>query len=158
MTKTGRSWRSLSRCRASSLWSQRLEAPMKSACGLAVVASLLFVPTPAGAEWGCVLYQHRDFGGAYWVMVRNSFMQMGGGEPMGGTNLVGYYRPDWNDQVSSFSVNRSRGCQLTLWQHAGTWGYGATFGPTSSSYSYVGSSWNDQASWAHCYCRGAPLH
>ena len=31
-------------------------------------------------------------------------MQMGGSEPMGHTQLIGYYRPDWNDHISSFSV------------------------------------------------------
>jgi syncollin len=128
---------------------------MRLAFGMVVIASFL-IPMPAGADTGCILYQHRDYGGAYWYMARNSFMQMGGGEPMGATGMIDYYRPDWNDHVSSFRVVGPR-CTMTLYQHAGTWGYGARF-RSSRSYLYVGSSWNDQASWAVCSCIGPPQH
>jgi hypothetical protein len=109
---------------------------------------------PVGAQADCTIYQHRDYGGVHWQMERNSFMQMGGGEEIGasvshGTAPTSYYRPDWNDQVSSFRV--SGGCTIVLYQHAGTWGYGATF-RSNRSYRYVGDRWNDQASWAECNC------
>jgi hypothetical protein len=126
----------------------------RTVAGVAVVA--LLIPMPAAAETGCILYQHRDYGGAHWHMARNSFMQMGGGEPIGATGMIDYYRRDWNDQVSSFRVVGHR-CTLTLYEHAGTWGYGATFRSTVS-YKYVGSRWNDKASWAVCSCIGAPRH
>jgi syncollin len=123
-----------------------LEEVMRSALGLAMAALLLQVP--ANAQTGCILYQHSDYGGAHWSMAQNSFVQMGG-EGVSHNNLTSYYRPDWNDQVSSFKV--MPGCQLTLWEHASTWGYGARFRSTRS-YKYVGSRWNDKASWALCRC------
>jgi syncollin len=91
---------------------------------------------------------NRMHSGAHWSMAQNSFVQMGG-EGVSHNNLTSYYRPDWNDQVSSFKV--MPGCQLTLWEHASTWGYGARFRSTRS-YKYVGSRWNDKASWALCRC------
>jgi hypothetical protein len=131
-----------------------LEGAMRSM--FAMVAGSLLISMPAVADTGCILYQHRDFAGSYWYMARNSFMQMGGGEPVGATGMIAYYQPGWNDQVSSFRVLGPR-CTLTLYQHAGSWGYGATFRSTVS-YSYVGSKWNDQASWAECSCIGPPTH
>jgi syncollin len=130
---------------------------MRSRLAVIVTASLL-ISVPASAETGCALFQHRDYAasGAYWYMARNSFMQMGG-KPVGATGYIAYYQPSWNDQVSSFQVNGGRGCTLTLYQHAGSWGYGSTF-RSNRSYLYVGSSWNDQASWAECACSGPPQH
>ncbi len=107
--------------------------------------------TASAAEAGCSVYQHRDYGGARWGLGSRDELQMGGGEPMGktGDGRI-YYQPSWNDQVSSLKV--TPGCTLTLWQHAGTSGGGATF-TANKNYKYVGSSWNDQASWAYCYCQ-----
>lgn len=128
---------------------------MRSAFGV-VIAALCLTPIPAAAEWGCALFQHRDYKGSYWYMDRNSFMQMCC-KPVGATGMIRYYQPSWNDQVSSFQVRPGSACTLTLWQHGGTWGYGARF-RANVSYSYVGDSWNDQASWAECNCIGPPPH
>jgi syncollin len=130
---------------------------MKAILSMVVVASLL-IPVAANAERGCSVFEHRDYEGAQWRMARDSFMQMGGSEPMGATGMIGYYVPRWNDKISSFTVRSHRGCKLTLFQHAGTWGYGQQLGPQSRSSSYVGRLWNDQASWVVCSCRGSPLH
>ena len=139
-----------------------MRAALSIALGIALSIALglamatLLMPLAAKAETGCILYQHRDYGGAHWAMARNSFMQMGGGEEIGATHMINYYRPDWNDQVSSFKVVGPR-CTLTLYEHAGTWGYGHTF-KSNVSYRYVGDRWNDKASWAVCSCIGAPSH
>jgi|RhiMetdeSRZDD1v2_1073273.scaffolds.fasta_scaffold331927_1 hypothetical protein len=127
---------------------------MRAALG--VVLAALLIPLAADArETGCILYEHRDFGGVYWEMERNSYMQMGGGEPIGvavshGESPIGYYEPSWNDHVSSFDVV-GPGCTLILYEHAGGWGDGATF-TSDVGYTYVGDAWNDQASWADCNC------
>lgn len=114
----------------------------------AALISALLYGVPAWA--GCTVYEHRDYGGAHWGLGSFDELQMGGGEPMGKTGEGRiFYRTDWNDKISSFRV--TPGCHITLWQHAGTTGNGATF-EASRSYSYVGSRWNDQASWAYCYC------
>jgi hypothetical protein len=116
------------------------------------VTTILGIALSSVSAWAnCTVYQHRDYGGAHWTLGSQDELQMGGGEPMGKTGGGRInYRPDWNDQISSFRV--TQGCTITLWQHAGTSGYGARF-RSSSSYSYVGGSWNDQASWAYCSCR-----
>ena len=116
------------------------------------VTTILGVAFSSVSAWAnCTVYQHRDYGGAHWTLGSQDELQMGGGEPMGKTGGGRInYRPDWNDQISSFRV--TQGCTITLWQHAGTSGYGARF-RSSSSYNYVGGSWNDQASWAYCSCR-----
>ena len=111
--------------------------------------SLALGCAPAWA--GCTVYQHRDYGGAHWGLGNADELQMGGGEPIGKTGGGRiYYQPSWNDQISSFKV--SQGCSITLWQHAGTHGYGHTF-KASKSYNYVGDGWNDQASWVYCSCQ-----
>ena len=128
---------------------------MRRAGHFALAAVILgaSVAFAAPASAGCTVYQHRDYGGAHWGLGNDDELQMGG-EPMGKTTSDGpggqiYFRPDWNDQISSFKV--TKGCRITLWQHAGTRGGGATF-KASKSYSYVGDNWNDQASWAYCGC------
>ena len=120
-----------------------------------LLASLLLCAGTLPAQATCTVYQHRDYGGAHWTLGPADEMQMGGGEPIAKQTYDGpnigqiYYRPDWNDQISSFKV--TGGCNLTLWQHASTQGYGPTF-KSSTSYRYVGDRWNDQASWAFCDC------
>lgn len=108
------------------------------------------------AEARCVVYQHRDFKGASFALNDGDSLQMGGercgrsvsdGSPRGQIR----YNSSWNDQVSSFKV--SPGCQITLWQHVkGCGGSGAHF-KSDSSYSYVGSKWNDITSWVDCWCK-----
>ena len=40
--------------------------------------------------------------------------------------------------------------KIVLWQHAGSWGYGASFVRSETEVRYVGSQWNDEASWVDC--------
>jgi hypothetical protein len=117
------------------------------------VASLSILPSAVNA--GCILYQHRDYGGAHWTLDHFERMRMVRGENLGcTTNGHGggcestIHQPSWNDQVSSFKV--TPGCTLTLWQHIDE--QGARF-RSSKSYRYVGSGWNDEASEALCMCR-----
>lgn len=121
------------------------------------VAAALFATVGATAALAtCTLYQHRDYGGSRWTLHSGDRMIMTRGESIG-TTTNGHcpscetrtlYRPDWNDQVSSFQV--APGCVLTLWEHANQ--RGARF-RTDRSYRYVGSRWNDEASEAFCTCR-----
>jgi hypothetical protein len=127
---------------------------MRSRLGVIVMASLL-ISVPASVEIGCIVFQDRDHRGSQWWMERNSFMQMGGREPVGATGMIAHYRPDWNDQVSSLRV-LGGGCTLTLYEHAGTWGYGAQLRSEFSRTSL--GKWNDRASWAVCSCIGPPQH
>jgi hypothetical protein len=113
------------------------------------LALLTLLPAGAQAQSGCIVYQHRDFGGAHWQMQPNSFMQMGG-EPIGISRTKGYYRPDWNDQISSFKV--FGGCTITLWEHVGRTGGAGHHFRSNRSYSYVGGAWNDKTSWVDCNC------
>jgi len=108
------------------------------------------------SQAGCRIFQHRDFGGSGYTLGHLDRMKMVRGESLGcTTNGNGggcestLYKPSWNDQVSSFKV--TSGCTLTLWQHVNEGG--ARF-RSSRSYSYVGDSWNDEASEALCICRG----
>jgi hypothetical protein len=134
---------------------------MRAALG--VVLAALLIPLAVDArETGCILYEHRDFGGVYWEMERNSYMQMGDAEPCGrsvshGEPPILYWEPSWNDHVSSFDVV-GLGCTLILYVHSGVGegdvcadAYGVTF-TSDVGYLYVGDAWNDQASWASCDC------
>jgi syncollin len=120
-------------------------------CTLAV--GIAFVPVAAQA--GCRIFQHRDYGGSGYTLNHLERMKMVRGESLGcTTNGHGggcestIYNASWNDQLSSFKV--TQGCTLTLWQHVNAGG--ARF-RSSTSYKYVGDSWNDQASEALCMCR-----
>jgi hypothetical protein len=109
---------------------------MRSRLGVIVMASLL-ISVPASAEIGCIVFQDRDH------------------ESQWGPGMIAHYRPDWNDQVSSLRV-LGGGCTLTLYEHAGTWGYGAQLRSEFSRTSL--GKWNDRASWAVCSCIGPPQH
>ena len=120
---------------------------------LAAAAVLL---SPAAANAGCTLYQHRDYGGSHWSLSDFERMVMTNGESLGcTTNGHGggcestTYEPSWNDQVSSFRV--SQGCTLSLWVDVNEGG--ARF-RSDTSYKYVGGRWNDKASEALCMCNG----
>lgn len=122
----------------------------RSLLAMAVVA----ITVPSTAYAACTLYQHRDYGGSRYALGAGDKMRMVNGETTCWTVSHGrggactYYEPSWNDQLSSFKVRS--GCTLTLWQHINR--QGARF-RSSSSYRYVGSGWNDQASEASCTCR-----
>jgi syncollin len=120
-----------------------------------LAAAILCTVSASTALATCTLYQHRDYGGAYWILHHNDRMIMARGESIG-TTTNGHcpscdsrtlYRPDWNDHVSSFRV--SGGCTLTMWEHIDQ--RGARF-RSNRSYRYVGSGWNDRASEAFCSC------
>ena len=124
-------------------------------CAALAVALLPALAVAAAAN--CTVYQHRDYGGAHWYIRDGAYLAGVGAIP----NLGCYgcpevhYRPDWNDQISSFKVGP--GCTIMLWQHVDgsrspPRGHGATF-RSSRSVSFVGGRWNDQASLVHCRCR-----
>jgi hypothetical protein len=103
------------------------------------------------AHAGCTVYQHRDFSGAHFELGGGDSLQMGGPD-IGSNFRTYYYRPKWNDQISSFKVTAD--CTITLWEHAGDrGGYGAKFVRSGRNVSYVGSNWDDQASAVDCTCR-----
>jgi len=102
------------------------------------------------AQAGCVVYKDRDFAGASFTLRSGESLQLGGAE-IGSNSRTYYYRPKWNDQVSSFTVTAD--CKITLWEHAGvTGGTGASFVRSGKRVSYVGSGWNDKTSWVDCTC------
>jgi hypothetical protein len=107
----------------------------------------------------CRVFQHRDYGGASWGLrageILAALRDPGINQTCSHANCTIYWRPDWNDHVSSFRVKK--GCTITLWQHVDgsripPRGYGAYF-RSNRSYRYVGSRWNDQASLVQCRCR-----
>jgi len=110
------------------------------------------------AAQDCRVYQHRDYGGASWGLLSGELLagiNSNIGQSCSHVNCTIYWRPDWNDHISSFRVRR--GCTITLWQHIDgsrvpPRGYGAHF-RSNRSYRYVGSRWNDQTSLVECRCR-----
>lgn len=119
---------------------------------------LAALASPASAF--CTIYEHENFGGAYWefgdgdrlVMIDDPACFEDDGAWVC-TTTNGHdadptmYDSSWNDVVSSFQVGRY--CTITLWEHID--GQGAYF-RTHRSYSYVGDDWNDEASEAVCTC------
>lgn len=115
----------------------------------AAVVSAALNCTPAAA--GCVIYEHRDLKGASYALNSRESLQMGGDE-LGSNSWTIYYDTSWNDEVSSFKV--TSGCTITLWQHVGTsGGAGARFVRSGKVVWFMGSDWNDEASWVDCSCR-----
>lgn len=119
----------------------------------AIIVAILAIQ-PVAAFANCTLYQHRDFGGARFVLGNGDTLFMknnpnpGIGTTTNGHGYEVFYNRSWNDQVSSFKV--SAGCTLTLWKNHD---YKGDRWATSQSYKYVGSRWNDEASTAQCLCR-----
>lgn len=103
----------------------------------------------------CTLYEHRDYGGAHYVLGNGTVMYMiqnpdpGIGVSDGIHNFI--YEPSWNDKLSSFKVQG--GCTLTLWEHVNHGGHHFT---SNRSYTWVGDGWNDKTSQADCSCPGLP--
>jgi syncollin len=113
-----------------------------------VAASAAILALWSTAQAGCTVYQHRDYGGSSWSLDHNGTLQMAGERQCHSQYGCNDYEPSWNDQISSFRVDG--GCVIELWQH--THRGGAKFN-ADKSYKYVGSRWNDQASWVECYCQ-----
>jgi syncollin len=117
-----------------------------------VAASIVVQVAPALA--GCTLYEDRDYRGARWRLGAGDWLMGACSEDQGSTSGgKGYCRPDWNDQISSYKVTSD--CQVILSQHVVRGrGGGAEFSRGFGvSVKYVGTSWNDQASWAECVCQ-----
>ena len=120
-----------------------------------VIFTVALFFTPAIAVGNCILYEHRDYGGAHFTLYDNDRLIMVQGESIGtttnghGPSSRTLYRAPWNDVVSSFRV--TDGCVLTLWEHIDE--EGARW-RTNKSYRYVGDGWNDEASEALCTCPG----
>ena len=110
-----------------------------------------FILVPIIANAGCKIFEHRDYGGAWYNLKNGERMIMVDGNnciSSDGRNCGPIYYPEWNDDVSSFKV--TRGCTITLWEHIHQ---GGAHFRSSKSYSYVGDSWNDKASEALCECQ-----
>lgn len=131
----------------------KLRNSKSMAAVLLLAAGAMSFTAPAFA--GCTVFQHRDYGGSHWGLDGNEWLMMGACEESVGSTSGGngYCQRDWNDQISSYRV--SSGCKIRLWVDAGDYNpAGARFSrPFGTSVSYVGDSWNDQASWAECTCR-----
>jgi hypothetical protein len=122
---------------------------MKITFAATVLACVVLNCAPAAA--GCVVYEHRDFQGASWPLDSGESLQMGGAE-LGSNFRTIYYETSWNDAVSSFSVTSD--CRITLWEHVGSsGGAGHKYVRSGKNVWYVGSAWNDVASWVDCTCR-----
>lgn len=130
---------------------------MKSRMLIVALIAASFASIPARADSAdCTVFQHRDYRGSYWHLSRGDILAgVNDPDPGVGVNVTIYWRPDWNDQISSFRV--APGCTITLWEHINQTGkpprgYGAQF-RTYKSYKYIGGSWNDKASMVTCGCR-----
>jgi len=122
------------------------------ASGVFVVVALAILSAPVAAyAAGCTVYQHRDYEGPSYHLNHNEEMVMTRRPELGVSTSHGprtYYTPSWNDKVSSFKV--TTGCTITLYQHINREG---SSWEATTSYRYVGKSWNDQTSQVTCYCR-----
>lgn len=116
--------------------------------------ALAITVTATSAHANCRIFQHRDYGGAGFTLRDGDRMKMVNGEDLGCSQSHGgscgstYFRPAWNDQVSSFKL--APGCRIYLYQHVNKGGARMI---RDVSLIYVGSAWNDQASEAYCTCR-----
>lgn len=125
---------------------------MKRRIAAALIAVIAMQPVAAFAQ--CTLYQHRDYGGARFVLGNGDTLFMknnpnpGLGSTTNGHGDETYYNKSWNDEVSSFKL--SPGCTIALWKNHDRKGDRWS---TDKSYKYVGSKWNDEASTAQCTCR-----
>ena len=106
---------------------------------LKAAASLLFLLTCVGSAsaqypygggprfYGCVAFEHADFGGRQLPIRANS--------------SIGYMPGFWNDRISSFTC--SPGCEITTFEHANFGGRRQSWG---GSVPFVGRGWNDRIS------------
>ena len=119
----------------------------------AVLFTVAVLFTPAIAEAGCTIFEHRDYGGAKFTLQDNDRLVMVQGESIGvttnghGGSSRTLYRAAWNDHLSSFQV--TQGCTITLWEHIDQ---GGARWRTYKSYKYVGDAWNDEVSEVLCTC------
>lgn len=123
-----------------------------------IATGLSLAALPLAAQ-DCTVYEHRDYGGAKRGIdageVLAGLEDPGIGQSCSHSNCTIYWRPNWNDEISSFRVRK--GCTITLSEHIDGGripprGYGGHF-RSSKSYRYVGDRWNDEASLVECSCR-----
>ena len=111
-----------------------------SLASLLLMAACSAVMASASAK--CLLYEHRDFAGEVLVLQDNEHAKMVDNRGDGY-----YYRPDWNDRISSYKV--SANCTLYMWQHVDGQGWKLT---RTGQMDYIGDRRNDEVSEAFCSC------
>ncbi len=89
-------------------------------------------PEPAPRFFGCVVFEHANFGGARLPVRPGQFSFVGEG---------------WNDRISS--IQCTPGCRMIAYEHANFGGARQGFGTTG----FVGQFWNDRISSAEVACR-----
>ena len=113
---------------------------------------MVSVATEARAA-DCTVYQHRDYGGAYWYLNDLESLIAVDDSAVGMSGLVGiHYRPDWNDTISSFRL--APACMLRTYEHFKSFpdNGGGMYREWNASMKYVGGAWNDKITVAKCIC------
>ncbi len=105
-----------------------------------LLAATLAATTPLSAK--CRLYEDRNFGGQILVLEENEHAKMIRNRGDGY-----YYRPDWNDRISSYKM--SANCTLFMWEHVDGKGWKLT---RTGQLDYIGDKRNDKVSEAKCSC------
>lgn len=100
----------------------------------ALLALFAFAHTAQAGDICAVLFQHKDYGGANYVVYNED----------ANASYVGDW---WNDKISSVSVMPN--CSLTLFEHDYFSGAHVVY---RGYVDYVGRWWNDRASSYTCYC------
>lgn len=116
-----------------------MNAKFSLASVLLTVASLGTI-TSASAK--CILYEHRDFAGQSLFLQPNEHAKMIENRGDGY-----YYRPDWNDRISSYKVGAN--CTLFMWEHVDGRGWKLT---RTGQLNYIGDRRNEKVSEAQCSC------
>lgn len=114
--------------------------------GKSSLASTLLIAATFGTTTSvsarCLLYEHRDFAGDLLVLKDNEHAKMVVNRGDGY-----YYRPDWNDRISSYKF--SANCRLFMWEHVDGKGWKLT---RTGQMDYIGDRRNDEVSEAQCAC------
>lgn len=122
-----------------------------------LVVCILLAANSASAELStgyrkayCRLWEHRDMQGARMVMPNGDRVSFADRGDVGSS--AWRERPDWNDVVSSATIDP--GCKLQVWEHMEATGASKTWtgGQRGWRVNYVGGTWNDRISSATCYC------
>lgn len=122
-----------------------------------IIACILLAANSASAELRpdyrrgyCRLWEHRDMQGARIRMPNGQRVSFAHNTEAGSTAWS--ERPDWNDVVSSATIDP--GCKLQVWEHMEAAGASETWsgGRNGWRVNYVGGTWNDRISSATCYC------
>jgi Peptidase inhibitor family I36 len=90
-------------------------------------ASAQYRPYGGPQFYGCIVFEHANFGGAQLPVQANS--------------SIGYFSGFWNDRISSLAC--APGCVITTFEHANFGGRRQTW---AGSVPFVGRGWNDRIS------------